>query len=262
MENQFQNIDNENREIYKLIQEEFKKENLADEIKNMVANKIHSTNFAHIPNTSNFFNFLNNYYTYLIGLVVVVSAITFLYLDNKNINESQSKNIINTQTPTIIENKETIIDNNQQSNENSIINESIKEKEIASNTLIKRNNTDELENVNTDEIQHIQTIKLKDNFDDAYIINSFKNIFNNLNLKANFVSNNNYISCKSTQMNGQFDNSNVNYTIKLEYFKNNKNKIKATILFIENTGINNNSLNLNDFFYIQLKDEILKQFKL
>lgn len=260
MENNYENIEPQNEQIYNLIQHEFQNENISDEIRIMVANKIKSTDFTAIGGAAKLTSAFGNGIYYMLGVVLVAGALSIYYFTSKNDNEkisdnseiSQIQNFDNLQTLQSSEANELIEQNsNQIKDESSIISND--------NKIINKKSESETISIETQEYQHSQTIKINENVSDQFVSDSFIKIMNSLNLNFIEAKSNNFIIVKSKKVIGNFDNINVEFYITLKFSKIDRNKIIATLNYIESSDGNNN-YDTKQLFYENLTSELQKLF--
>ncbi len=261
MENKYENIDPQNEQIFNLIQEEFHNENIQEEIKLMVANRIKETNFSSLVGVTKLTGAMTNTLYYIMGIVLVAGAISVYYLTSKH---DASQEIINDNTTLINE------DIKQQPSEPVIAESPLNSESVdsnANNDLLTDNNSQkinkssetELISVESKEYQHSQTIAISLDLTEEYIKTSFSSIFKSLDLNFNNQSTVNYIYLKSNTIFGKFDGANVEINISLMYSKIEKNKIVAKLSY-KQTSEKVMDYNVNELFYESLTSELQKYF--
>jgi len=261
MENKYENIDPQNEQIFNLIQEEFHNENIQEEIKLMVANRIKETNFSSLVGATKLTGAMTNTLYYIMGIVLVAGAISVYYLSSKNDN---SQNIINDNKTLIIEDNKQIPSETAQTeisaNSQSVANPANNDL-LADNNSQKINKSSETEliTVESKEYQHSQTIAINSDLTEEYIQTSFSSIFKSLDLKYKNQSSNNYINLKSNTFFGKFDGSNVEINISLMYSKIEKSKIVAKLTY-KQTSEKVMDFDVNELFYEALTSELQKYF--
>ena len=260
MENKYENIEPQNEQIYNLIHDEFQKENISNEIRMMVANKIKSTDFSAITSTTKLASAFGNGIYYMLGVVLVVGSLSILYFNDRNDSEIEADNfeisqVQNQNNMQSLQSSEVVEPDNQKYDQ---VND---ENLIASNDnkVISKKSESETIAIETQEYQHSQTIKLNGDISDQYITESFTKIMNGLNLDFNEIKSGNSIVVKSKEIFGNFDNMNVEFYITLKFSKNDRNKITATLNYIESSESNIDH-DIKLLFYENLTSELQKYF--
>ncbi|HRP02095.1 MAG TPA: hypothetical protein PLE30_05540 [Candidatus Kapabacteria bacterium] len=260
MDNKFDNIDEQNQDIYNLIESEFRQENLHDEIRMMVSKKMQSTDFQTMLNTNAFSSILSSGSISILGLMIVAGAFTIYYFMSKD-NESEiSNNQIIAEQPIKTYNalneakSDVVLPSNNSNNVSSIESEN-----TSPQKNIKTSSQTEQLSVEAEEYEHFQTINLKQEISDEYISNAFKTIFNNMGLKYNESINQKNIILQTNQLSGNFDNMQVSYSISLIFSKIDRNKVIAKLKY-RKTHNKSVGLDVGTLFYESLTAELRSNF--
>lgn len=259
MENKYENIDSQNQKVFDLIQEEFQKENLQDEIKLMVAQKIKGTDFASLGSASKLSTMFGNGLYYILG-IVVVGAITFYYFSTNSGSNNNTIVDANDNNEQIITNAQVSKDEQEFKNLNASENDLVKESISTESKLkVSKETESEFITIESQEFQHSQTLNINSDLSDEYVQSSFINVLKNLNYDFKEKITDKQIGVITNKIFGKFDDKSVEYSITLKFSKLDRNKVIATLHY-KDISQKVEDINVKEIFYESLINELQKYF--
>ena len=250
-------IETENLNLYKNLVSIYDKERLSNQIREMVANKINTTDFSQMPATTGFSG-VKSYFA-ATGIIIIAGMLVYFFMDNLSKESiTQADKVESNLTISDIEQKNNL----QILNEENKFTDNIHQKSSAGEVKVKKVETDENLSIETKEYVHTQTINLSQIYSNDEISKIIKDIFSELNLKYNSKSVNDEIIFESNLSKGvlQAENLFVDFRITIKYNSSKGNKLTALLSYYEVPKQLTQAIDINDLFYNKLNSEFLNRF--
>ena len=255
-------LEPENEKLMQFLTKTYEKERLSGQIKEMVADKVKSTDFSkfNIPDSKFLFRYKNTFLNSMLILLGAGLLVALMYNYNKTttvstVNQNKTDATVNSHYDNYEVNK--LIEKNEPTK----LKNSNKQKNIESKILIKKNNHIAETTVSNTETIVNSSVQINiDNFKDLSVIkNEIVNIIKELNLKQiELVQNDKLFLIESKSSIGYLNDigSDVKFRLKFFISKNEQSKLKIDLIYENVSSVSKPNIDVNELFYHTLKNKI------